>query len=108
MVAWFVVKPVRLLAPEFAGLECFDQGTCLDGGSYDEALQLRSDAMAFLSANVGALDAVPTVVFCSTWNCAEKFGLGERSAVTMGTFGAVIGPRGWTPYYVRRELIHQL
>src|SRR5205085_647089 len=46
------------------------------------------------------------IVFCSTQACADSFGLGARSAVTLGTFGTVIGPRAWQPFYVRHELIH--
>jgi hypothetical protein len=50
----------------------------------------------------------PWVVFCAQAACAEQFGLGTRSAVTVGTVGTVIGPKAWQPYYVRHELIHQL
>lgn len=28
--------------------------------------------------------------------------------MTLGTWGTVIGPRAWTDYYVRHELIHHL
>jgi hypothetical protein len=28
--------------------------------------------------------------------------------VTLGTWGTVIGPKAWTDYYVRHELIHHL
>jgi hypothetical protein len=47
-------------------------------------------------------------VFCSTQACADSFGLGDRSAVTVGTVGTVIGPHAWAPHYVRHELIRQL
>jgi hypothetical protein len=48
------------------------------------------------------------VTFCSSQACADYFGLGARSAVTLGTIGTVIGPRAWKAYYVRHELIHYL
>ncbi|MDD2768612.1 MAG: hypothetical protein PHT19_07745, partial [Methylococcus sp.] len=40
--------------------------------------------------------------------CFQSFGLGKRSAATIGTFGIVISPRAWKPHYVRHEMIHHL
>ena len=48
------------------------------------------------------------MVFCESEACAQSFGLGRSTAKTTGPFGTVYGPRAWTPYYVRHELIHHL
>lgn len=109
LAAWAVVKPVRVAAPALVGLHCPAQGLCVDDEARrPEAERLYAEAMAFVSERVGAVDGRPRFVFCSTEACAETFGLGERSAVTLGTTGTVIGPRAWKPYYIRHELIHQL
>lgn len=82
---------------------------CLENeADYDKAKILRLEAIEFLKEDVGSFDNEPKVIFCSTWECAGKFGLGKRSAVTLGAYGSAISPRAWTPYYVRHELIHQL
>ncbi|MDO6764288.1 hypothetical protein [Agarivorans sp. 1_MG-2023] len=109
LVSWFVVKPLRVIAPELLGLNCFDDGICIDDvNRVEEARDLRSAAIVFLSERISPFELTPSVIFCSSWKCAEKFGLGTRSAVSFGTFGIVISPRAWKPYYVRHELIHHL
>lgn len=109
VLSWFLVKPIRIVAPEIVGLSCYEDGVCLDNDDHEEARKLRSGAIEFLKKNeVGVFEKQPRVIFCSTWQCAYKFGLGKRSAVTVGTFGSVISPRAWEPYYIRHELIHQL
>jgi hypothetical protein len=110
VAAWFIVKPLRVVAPTLTGLvTCPETSVCLDDPTqFDTAAQLRKEAIAFVSARVSPLAGEPRVVFCATDACARTFGLGDRSAVTIGTVGTVIGPRAWKPYYVRHELIHQL
>ena len=109
VAAWFVVKPVRVLAPTFAGASCPTRDVCVDDPArLEEAKELHREAEAFVSANVYQMGRTPRVVFCSTEACAQAFGLGPRAAVTVGTFGTVIGPRAWTPYLVRHEMIHFL
>jgi len=108
-IAWFAVKPIRVMAPELLGLSCHDNGICVErSDDYDLALGLTTEAIAELNQQLGPFQKSPRVIFCATWKCAAKFGLGERSAVTVGTFGSAVSPRAWTPYYVRHELIHQL
>ena len=107
--AWFFVKPVRLIVPELVGVKCFDNGVCLENeADYEKANTLRLEAIEFLNINLGAFENQPRIVFCSTWECANKFGLGKRSAVTLGAYASAISPRAWKSYYVRHELIHQL
>lgn len=108
-LAWAIVKPVRVVAPEWVGITCTSQSICVDDPSKaSEAQALYAEAIAFVGTNVSAVPGQPRITFCSSQACAENFGLGVRSAVTLGTFGTVIGPRAWEPYYVRHELIHYL
>ena len=109
IAAWFVVRPVRVVAPALAGISCPSASICLDDLSRRAvAEQLYSDGLAFVAAAVSPLAGTPRVIFCSTETCANSFGLGARSAVTVGAAGTVIGPRAWKPHYLRHELIHQL
>ena len=110
VVAWFVVKPVHVLAPQWASVICdAEKLVCVDEAARQgEARDLRDEAVRFVSGKVGKFNGHPRVVFCASQACADSFGLGARSAVTLGTFGTVIGPRAWKPYYVRHELIHYL
>ncbi len=109
VASWFVVKPVRVVAPTLAGVTCPTTHICLDDTSQlATATALLAEAQTFVATHLAPLHKTPRVVFCSTAACAEAFGLGARSAVTVGTLGTVIGPRAWKPYYLRHELIHQL
>ncbi len=110
-VSWAVVRPVRVVAPEWAaaGVSCTAGDVCVDDVSrLAEASGLYAEAQGFVAARFGMPLQHPRVVFCATQACADAFGLGKRSAVTVGTAGTVIGPRAWKPFYVRHELIHQL
>src|SRR4051812_11300967 len=96
-LAWSVVKPVRVLAPEWGGAICTTKTICVDDPSKTaEAEALYAEAVAFV-AKVSPIPGEPRITFCSTLACAEHFGLGARSAVTVGTAGTVIGPRAWKP-----------
>jgi hypothetical protein len=106
-LAWAVVRPVRVLAPGLAPVSCAN-GICVDVPERaPEAVRLVQDSRSFVVARVGSLPEGATMIFCATQRCADHFGLGLRSAVTLGSAGTVIGPRAWKPYYVRHELIHQ-
>ncbi len=109
LTAWFVVKPVRVLIPGLVGIECPLNSICVDDVSkFEEAKALHTEGLAFVSSALAPLSDAPKVIFCSTTACAEAFGLGARSAVTVARFGTVIGPNAWKPYYVRHEMIHVL
>ncbi|MDB5850515.1 MAG: hypothetical protein JWP29_4267 [Rhodoferax sp.] len=109
VASWVLVKPVRVLAPTLAGVTCPTSVICLDDvAQLGAAADLYAEGTAFVAARVGAFGHAPRVIFCASEACAASFGLGERSAVTVGTIGTVIGPRAWKPYYLRHELIHQL
>ncbi|MBI3230737.1 MAG: hypothetical protein HYZ45_11355 [Burkholderiales bacterium] len=109
LCAWFLVKPVRVIAPRLVGITCPMENVCVDDISkYGEAAALYAEGSAFVASVLSPLRAPPKVIFCSTVACAENFGLGARSAVTVARFGTVIGPKAWKPYYVRHEMIHVL
>lgn len=107
LVAWFAVKPVRMFAPELAGVSCVSASVCIDDATrLPEAASLYAEGMAFVPGALGGIEGKPRMIFCASQACADSFGLGARSAVTVGTLGTVIGPRAWKPFYVRHELIH--
>lgn len=109
VASWALVRPVRVIAPTLAGVSCPTAYVCVDNmAQLTQATALYQEANAFVTSHLQALQGEPRVIFCATQGCAESFGLGDRSAVTLGTIGTVIGPRAWKPYYVRHELIHQL
>lgn len=109
LAAWMLVKPVRALAPQWLGMHCPTTTVCVeDENALEQAAALHAEAQAFVRTKIGALRTPPTVIFCSTDRCADTFGLGTRSAVTLGSWGTVVGPHAWKPYYLRHEMIHVL
>ena len=108
ILAWAIVRPVRVILPGVgADITCVDATICVDDPSrIESAKALYAEAVPFVSQRPGAGEGQPKIIFCSTQACADHFGLGARSAITVGQFGSVIGPRAWKPYYVRHELIH--
>jgi hypothetical protein len=109
VAAWAFFKPVRVVAPELAGLSCIKDTLCTDDVSrYQEAAKLYDEALHFVDSSVGSIENKPRIIFCNSDTCFQSFGLGKRSGATIGTFGIVISPRAWKPYYVRHEMIHHL
>lgn len=107
--AWALVKPIRVLAPELAGVFCFSETVCTDDVSRGpEAARLYAEALNFTGRTIADIEHPPKMIFCSTDACFQNFGLGKRSAATLATFAIVISPRAWKPHYVRHEMIHHL
>ena len=107
--AWAFIKPIRVLAPEWNGLSCVNATICTDDMSRnEEAAKLYGEALHFVDSSVDLIEHKPRVIFCSSDACSRSFGLGKRSAITIGKLGIVIGPRAWKPYYVRHEMIHYI
>ncbi|MEY8689048.1 MAG: hypothetical protein AB9M53_04100, partial [Leptothrix sp. (in: b-proteobacteria)] len=93
LAAWFIVKPVRVIVPTAMGMSCTGNSVCVETpDKLSEANALYNESLSFVGKSVGPIQGHPLVVFCSTQNCADQFGLGARSAVTVGTIGTVIGP----------------
>ena len=93
--AWALVKPVRVVAPSWAGVSCPSQGVHRDASRLADAQALHAEAVEFVGRNLAPIAGVPRVIFCASDACAESFGLGERSAVTVATVATVIEPRAW-------------
>ncbi|MCX7095147.1 MAG: hypothetical protein NTY50_17080 [Methylobacter sp.] len=109
VAAWAFFKPVRVLSPELAGVSCINDTLCTDDVSrYQEAAKLYDEALHFVNLSVGSIENKPRVIFCSSDTCSQFFEMGQRAGVNVGTFGIVISPRAWKPYYVRHEMIHHL
>ena len=108
LAAWAFFKPVRILAPELIGVTCVSAVICLDDSSrVAEASALYQNALQFVGSSIGEIEEPPRVVFCASEACNESFGF-KSAANTIGTFGIVISPRAWKPYYLRHEMIHHL
>jgi hypothetical protein len=60
LLAWFLVKPVRVLAPQLAGVSCLSASVCVDDAARrQEAEGLRAEAMAFVQNSLGAIEGNP-------------------------------------------------
>ena len=106
---WAAFKPVRVLAPQLAGVQCTEANICIDDLSkLKPAVALRDESITFVESRIGKLRQVPRYIFCSSAECAKSFGFTSNAAYHVGTFGIVIGPRGWQPHFARHELIHHL
>lgn len=109
VVIWGAFKPIRVLAPQLAGVQCTVGNICIDDlTKLDQVLALRDESVSFVESRIGKLMEVPRYVFCSSNECAKTFGFASNAAYHVGTFGIVIGPRGWQPHFARHELIHHL
>lgn len=107
--AWAFIKPVRIVAPELAGVSCSSDFICTDDVSrYQEAAALYDESLHFVDTRVGSIENKPRVIFCSTDACFQSFGFKKQAGANIGIFGIVISPRAWKPYYVRHEIIHHL
>lgn len=108
VAAWFLYKPVRVLAPDWVGhVTCVTTEICVDDLSrYGEASRLYENALHFVSQATGSFKHHPRITFCSTEKCFQSFGFDKASAKTVGRWGIVISPRAWKDYYVRHEMIH--
>ena len=109
VLGWVFLKPIRVLVPETVGISCARSHICIDDSSrIDEAIVLYTEALHYVENSLESIDSMPRMIFCASSTCAQSFGLGKRSAVTVSTFGIIIGPRAWEPHYLHHELIHYI
>ena len=108
LAAWAFIKPIRVLAPELAGVTCAGKVCVDDLSRLPEAQKLAEEATDFVQRNVGPLHEVPRMIFCSSKACSKSFGFTYDGAYNVATVGVVVSYRGWHPYFVRHELIHHL
>ena len=107
--AWAFVKPLRVLAPQLAGVACYSGGICTDDPNrLNEIAQMKEAAIEFVERRLGAMETEPRMIFCSTETCEKSFGIGAQASYNVGTVGVVVARRGWQPYFLRHELIHHL
>ncbi|NMM28965.1 MAG: hypothetical protein HHJ12_17175 [Glaciimonas sp.] len=71
---WAFFKPVRVLAPELAGVTCINKHICVEKmRQAKEAIRLYTDAMSFVRSNGGDIHANPRALFCSTLKYSQSF-----------------------------------
>lgn len=106
---WAFFKPIRVVAPELAGVVCVNESICVDDlRRADEAAKLYAEAISFVEASIGKLENKPRAIFCSSVQCSKSFGFTSNGAYDVGTWGVVVSHRGWKDYFIRHELIHHL
>lgn len=108
LTAWSFAKPLRLLAPEFNGVTCFESVCVDDRSRMGEAKALYQSAHKHVSDKLTPLTDHPVMVFCSTLDCYKSFGGGAERAITYPKLGSLIAPSSWAPHFARHELIHAL
>ena len=107
-LSWAFFKPIRVVAPQLAGLTCVGSVCVDDPSRLGQAQAIYRDALAFVDRSVGQVRSPPRMVFCSTAACSRRFGFTSNGAYTVGVSGIAISHRGWAPYFARHELIHHL
>lgn len=108
VIAWAYIRPAKVLET-FMGVSCTSDEFCTDEPSrYMEASKLYANAFQFVASSIGPFNKKPLVVFCASERCYQSFGFKNASAESIGRFCIVVSPRGWKPYYIRHEMIHQL
>ena len=101
-------KPSRVFLPELVGVKCPMENLCIDDvDRLDEAKNISKEAIESIQGKLGNLSYKPKFIFCSMQKCFESFGFKKAAAQTLGTVVTVVGPRGWTGYYIEHELVHQ-
>ena len=110
VAAWSFYKPVRVLAPELNNMVCLDDQICIEEPIRNEEAQtLYIKAFDYVNNTVSKIGKKPRALFCSTDACYASFGFQPPAkAKTVGNFGIVISPKGWTEIFLRHEMIHHL
>lgn len=105
VAALAIPNPLRVFLPQMYGLTC-DSGLCAeDRQQLVRAQALVAPATTEVRERLGAFN-LPTVIFCSSQDCYDRFGRRSSTSVSFGGTAVLIGPRGWAPHYLRHELIH--
>jgi hypothetical protein len=102
------MKPAKVFET-FMDVSCTNDEICTDDPSrYLEASKLYDEAFQFVASSIGPLGSKPLVVFCASECCYQSFGFKNATAESIGRFAIVVSPRGWEPYCICHEMIHQL
>jgi len=110
LAGWFFFKPVRVLLPELNSVTCITNNICVENLSKKEdAKLLYEKSLNFINNYIGVIESHPRIIFCSSISCFKSFGFHlPAKAKTIGNFGIVIGPKGWSEIFMRHEMIHYL
>lgn len=110
ILLWLTYPPIRVFAPNLAmPLILIDKKIYIeDEKQAAQARQLYQDALNFIATQINPIQDPPTVIFCNTAQCFQRFGFIHAEAQTVSRFGIVLGPRAWQPYHLRHEMIHHL
>lgn len=101
------VKSVRILVPQVFGLKCVSETLCIDEvGRLDEVIALLADAKSFVNEELGGIQTDPTVLFCSTDECFDRFSEPTVSAQYFWGARTILLGGDWEPFILRHELIH--
>lgn len=101
------VKSVRILAPQMFGLDCVAETVCIDDeDKLDEAMALLADAKSFISKEMGGVETDPTILFCNTEECFDRFSDPSVSAQYFWGARTILLGGDWEPFILRHELIH--
>jgi len=86
--AFSFYKPSRIVAPEVFGMHCLKGSICVeDLATINIASDLVLTSVDEMQKDYSLVINAPRIVFCSTEKCTNRFGLGRRAAITIGTFG---------------------
>jgi hypothetical protein len=105
---WFLVKPLRILAPQFNGVTCRAVVCVEDPMHRARAERLHREAMAAVARKLTAMRSPPRTIFCSTRECYRSFGGGTERGATLFDLGVILPPESWLPHIVEHEFIHML
>jgi hypothetical protein len=110
IAGWALYKPLRVVVPEWNGVECVGEVICVeDRERAEEAKAVYVEALAFVDASAGEIHHKPRATFCSSEACFSAFGFhSPAKAKTVGVAGIVVGPLGWNQHILRHEIIHHL
>lgn len=101
-------KPARFSMLWINGVSCPDPLVCVEDEDRErEAMALYNGAIRKLTPTLGDFLEPPRVIFCSTWDCYEDFGMTDYPAESYGDVATVIGPEGWETYHVAGALVHR-
>jgi hypothetical protein len=103
----FFHKPARILNPEKHGFTRVYKNLYIDNpASTNHAMILYERALKKVDKRFGLKNKNPRIIFCTTDESFDKFGYKNIAARAQGTFGVIIGPKGWYLYIIEHELIH--
>jgi hypothetical protein len=82
VAAWAVVKPMRVLAPQLAGLTCHGNVCVDDLSRLSEATGVYENAVRYVRDNVGEFQSEPRAVFAQRKRAPSPSALGQRLRTT--------------------------